>query len=155
MKSLLILSTIICSQLIPGKKNFTEFIDPTGTYILKGEVQKNRIMGHSGEIRVKLLDQNKVALCFYINDGYPDYNAASFMDTLPYEDNTARYNTNPGSGCTLLFFFSYLDAEIEQTYSDPVAGCSFGKGIVVSAFFKRTSYDKPIIQDLSTHGVNP
>src|SRR6516165_8451729 len=100
MKSLLILSTIIC-QLLPGRAQLSEFIDPTGTYILKGEVQKNRIMGHSGEIRAKLLDQNKVALCFYINDGYPDYNAASFMDTLPYEDNTARYNSNRGAGCSL------------------------------------------------------
>ena len=59
------------------------FIDPTGTYLLKGEVKKNKIVGHSGEFRVRLLNANTVAMCLYLNKGEPGYESGFFTrDTL-------------------------------------------------------------------------
>jgi len=149
MKSLFLLFTITCSSLLNTDDGF---IDPTGTYILKGEVQKNKIISHSGEIRVKLLDNGKVAISFYINKGYPGYESVSFVDTLPYADNLAKYNPAAYADCTIIFAFSNKDAEIQQVYTDPQSGC-FGKDILISTFFKKSSSDKPVIQDLSAHGV--
>ena len=132
-----------------------EFVNPTGTYILKGNVQKNRIVTHSGEIRVKLLTRHKVAICFYINKGYPGYEAVSFMDTLTYDDNYfVRYKPAPNADCTVLFSFNNKNAEIQQVYSDPVSGC-FKNDVLISAIFKKFSSEEPVIQDLSVHGVTP
>jgi hypothetical protein len=48
-----------------------DFVNPTGTYILKGEVKNSKIIGHYGELRVCLLDSSTIALCFFVNKGYP------------------------------------------------------------------------------------
>src|SRR5580700_2928717 len=106
MRGLFMLSAILINQLdlsTPPKLSRHSFIDPTGTYILKGTVKKNTIIGHSGEIRVKLLQLNRIALCFYINSGYPDYASGAFMDTLVYEDNLAKYNPVQDRACSILF----------------------------------------------------
>jgi hypothetical protein len=50
-----------------------EFINPTGTYLEKGEIKNSKIIGHSGELRVRLLDSSTIALCFFANKGYPGY----------------------------------------------------------------------------------
>ncbi len=151
MKSLLLL------LMIPAYSNLntgTAFIDPTGTYILKGNVEKNRIVSHSGEIRVKLLSRNSVAIAFYITKGYPDYESLSFVDTLMYDDDHyVRYKPSPTADCTLLFSFSNRNAEIQQIYSDPVSGCGFGNGVLISTVFKKFSNERPVIQDLSGHGA--
>jgi len=131
-----------------------EFIDPTGTYILKGSSEKNKIVSHSGEIRVKLLAHNKVAISFYINKGYPGYESVSFVDTLVYDDNHfVRYKPSPNSDCTVLFLFYRKGAELQQVYSNPESGCNFGNGILISTVFKKFSDEEPVIQDLSAHGV--
>ena len=151
MKSLLVLPMIVLSSFI---NTDNEFIDPTGTYILKGNVEKNKIISHSGEIRVKLLGHSKVAISFYINKGYPGYESLSFGDNLVYDDNHfAHYKPAANADCTVLFLFNHKNAEIQQLYSDPQSGCSFGKGILVSTTFKKFSSEEPIIQDLSAHGV--
>src|SRR5450755_2368449 len=83
------------------------FIDPTGTYILKGATTKNKVVGHSGEIRIKLLGKDRVAMCFYINKGSPGYESGSFLDTLSYnDDNEAVYTPAADPGCAFLFYFS-------------------------------------------------
>jgi len=152
MKSFLLLMLICC-----GFTNADdEFIDPTGTYILKGNIEKNRIVSHSGEIRVKLLQRNRVAICFYLNKGYPGYEFISFVDTLPYDENHyARYKPSPSSDCTVLISFSNKSAELQQVYSDPKSGCDFGNGVLISTNFKKSSREEPIIQDLSAHGITP
>ncbi|MBS1596867.1 MAG: hypothetical protein JST75_01480 [Bacteroidetes bacterium] len=152
MKSFLLLM-MVCSAFI---KSNSDFVDPTGTYILKGNIEKNKIVSHYGEIRVKLLTLDKVAICFYINKGYPGYESISFMDTLMYDDNHfVRYKPSLYADCTVLFLFSNRNAEIQQVYTDPRSGCSFGKGILISTVFKKFSSEQPVIQDLSIHGDIP
>jgi hypothetical protein len=153
MKSLLLFSLITISHLFSFHTPVLEFINPTGTYILKGAIDKNRIMGHSGELRAKLLDSDKVAMSFYINKGYPGYESGSFLDTLAYVDNLARYIPTGDSGCTIIFSFTRWMVEIRQTFNDPQSACGFGDGVMVSAFFKKSSDERPIIQDLSVHGI--
>ncbi|PWT73439.1 MAG: hypothetical protein C5B59_13345 [Bacteroidetes bacterium] len=140
-------------QPVSRSNNHFEFIDPTGTYILKGVVQKNRIIGHSGELRVKLLLQDRIAISFYISSGYPNFASVSFVDTLSYEENSARYFPTGHSGCSLVFCFNYHDVELQQTYTDPVAGCGFANGAVISTSFKKKSAEQPLIQDLSCRGT--
>ena len=155
MKGLVIILAIIIGRLFIPAGLKEEFIDPTGTYILKGTVVKNRITGHSGEMRVKLLDRSKVALCFFISKGYPGYESGSFIDTLLYRDNQALYTPAADSDCTIIFCFSHKVAEIRQIYIDPQCSCGFGRDIMISTFFEKSSGDKPIIQDLSAHGISP
>ena len=110
-------------------------------------------MGHSGELRVKLLGRAKVAMSFYINKGYPGYESGSFMDTMAYVDNLAKYVPAADLGCTIIFSFTSRDAELRQTFSNPQTGCGFANGVMTSAFFHKSSDENPIIQDLSSHGI--
>ena len=153
MKTLLIFSLISIGLSFYSPSMTMEFINPTGTYILKGAIDKNRIMGHSGELRVKLLGRAKVAMSFYINKGYPGYESGSFMDTVAYVDNLAKYVPAADPGCTIIFSFTYRDAELRQTFSNPQSGCGFGNGVMTAALFHKSSDENPIIQDLSLHGI--
>lgn len=129
------------------------FVDPTGTYILKGEVRKNKLTGHSGEIRARLLDHQKVALCLYMNNGYPDYASGAMIDTLDYEEDRTYYQPANDSSCFLVFIFRFNTAEIMEVYSDPHSGCGFAAGIMTPAIFEKSSSDVPVIQDLSKRGL--
>jgi hypothetical protein len=131
---------------------FDQFVDPTGTYILKGSVAKNRVIGHSGEIRVKLLDPGRVAVSFYINRGYPDYAAGSFIDTLPYTTNQARWTPSGDPAYTVVFSFRPRVAETIQLFNGNEARSEFADGVMVSAIFLKYSNEAPIIQDLSARG---
>jgi hypothetical protein len=152
MKGLFLLSAILVFPFVSSTLSWIKprpFADPTGTYILKGTIKKNRIIGHSGEIRVKLLQEGKIALCFFINAGYPGYESGSFLDTLSYNDDRAVYKPTLDPGCSILFCFNNHDVEIVQLYSDPDSKCGFGMGVMISAVFQKYSEDIPIIQDLS------
>ncbi|HMH20932.1 MAG TPA: hypothetical protein VK563_04110 [Puia sp.] len=160
MKGLLLLFVIMGGPFAgPGLRTEAppfSFIDPTGTYILKGQTEKNKTIGHSGEIRVKLLDKDRVAICFYINKGYPGYESGSFMDTLTYnEDNEVVYAPRADQSCSFLFYFSAYAAETMQVYDNPGAGCGFAPGVMASARFSKYSSEPPIIQDLSARGTAP
>src|SRR3982074_1538712 len=127
MKSLLLLFLFMSGQLTdPGRRTGrtpADFVDPTGTYILKGQTEKNKIIGHSGEIRVKLLGKDRVAICFYINKGFPGYESGSFVDTLTYtEDNEAVYTPLADQSCSFLFYFKPYSAETMQVYDNHGAG---------------------------------
>jgi hypothetical protein len=145
MKSLFLL--LLLNTLLPGKS--PSFIDPTGTYILKGEIKKNRIVGHYGELRVRLLDPETVVFCFYLNGGYPDYASVSLMDTSRYDDNRLLYKTSKDTSCSLLLLFNARDVELIEIYSDPQNGCGYGPGLLAPAIFDKKSSEIPIIQDLS------
>jgi hypothetical protein len=151
--ALLLLSELTTS--VPVSPSIRSSIDPTGTYILKGILKKNRITGHSGEIRVKLLAENKIALCFYISSGYPAFESGAFMDTLDYYDSHAEYQPDRDRGCIIQFSFSEFAAETRQLYGDPHSNCGFGKGVMISAVFRKSSNDRPVIQDLSLHRMAP
>lgn len=129
------------------------FINPTGTYILKGDVKKNNITGHFGELRVRLLDSQTVAFCFYLSNGYPDYAAAAMLDTLHYEeDNSIHYRPKRDSTCSLILMFSSRSVELMTIFTDPATSCGFARGIIVPATLQKTSAEIPVIQDLSTRG---
>jgi hypothetical protein len=125
------------------------FIDPTGTYILKGDVKKNNITGHFGELRVRLLDSQTVAFCFYLSSGYPDYKAAAILDTLQYADNSIHYQPKADSTCFFVLTFSARSVELMTVFSDPGSGCGFAPGAIVPATLQKSSSEIPVIQDLS------
>jgi len=147
----------LCQGLLCGvtAQDFigSSFVDPTGTYTLTGTVRKNRVMGHSGEVRVVLLDSSRVAISFYINKGYPNYEAGSMIDTLKYNEDIARYTPSCDSTCTIIFWFTDKTMELRGLYSNPHSGCGFATGVMTAAIFIKTSRDKPVIQDLSAHGI--
>ena len=73
MKALSLLPFLLfCLPTKHSPADVLSFINPTGTYILKGDVKNNNIISHFGELRVHLLDSNTLAFCFYLSNGYPD-----------------------------------------------------------------------------------
>jgi hypothetical protein len=153
MRSLIIISAMLAGySLLPGKP-VTNFIDPTGTYILVGDVKKNLVVSPSGEIRVQLLSNNRLAICFYMNKGYPGYQSGAFTDTLDYAENEARYTPRIDTNCTIVFTFSLRKVELMTLYKDPHCTCGFDPGVLTATTFTKTSGDKPIIQDLAIRRV--
>ena len=147
---------MVCGSLQAQSPPNAGFIDPTGTYILKGFVDKNQIMGQYGEIRIKMLSHEALALCFFINSGYPDYQTGAFVDTIPYkEDNLALAKPGPLADCRILFCFTPKALQTSLMYTDPASNCGFPKGVLVPAYFYKYSSAVPIIQDLSKHGLGP
>ena len=151
MKYLFSLSLLFSFCIISVHAQY-EYVDPTGTYLLKGTTKKQQIMDHHGEIRVKLISEGKVAICLYINKGYPGYESGALMDTLEYSDNQVNFSHLKDPGCSVYVHFTRKEAEIRQKYSDPQSGCGFEKGVLISAVFPKTSGDIPQIQDLSRRG---
>jgi hypothetical protein len=130
------------------------FVNPTGTYLLKGEVKNNKIFGHSAEMRVRLLDTITVAICLYLNKGYPGYESGNFLDTLHYEDNRVSYHPVGDSSCSIYFAFDEKTVEIFEVLTDPHSGCGFLPGVLVPAILEKTTSDNPVIQDLSGRSSN-
>jgi hypothetical protein len=130
-----------------------DFIDPTGTYLLKGEVKNGQIIGHSGELRVRLLNVHTVAMCLYLDKGYPGHESGSLLDTLLYEDNRFIYIPTNDSSCAVYFAFDVKTVEISQSMTDLRAGCGFRPGVLVPSRFEKVSSEIPIIQDLSKRDV--
>ncbi|HTR31197.1 MAG TPA: hypothetical protein VMH27_18125 [Puia sp.] len=150
MKNILFLSFFFLGQGQLGVD--PDFINPTGTYLLKGEVKNSKIIGHYGELRVRLMDTNRVALSYYVNKGYPGYESGSFIDTLYYEDNRAIYKPINDSSCAIYFVFQDRSVEISQEVADLHSGCGFGPGVMIPAILEKTSSEIPVIQDMSPHG---
>jgi hypothetical protein len=100
-----------------------------------------------------LLDSSRVAISFYINKGYPNYEAGSMIDTLIYNEDIARYTPSCDSTCTIIFWFSDKTMELRGLYSNPHSSCGFATGVMTAAIFAKTSREKPVIQDLSAHGI--
>ncbi len=124
-------------------------IDPTGTYILRGEKYKGEIKGNHGEVRIKLLSDSLVAITMYSNKGYPDYTSASFTDTIEYTNNRAIHFSKTDSSCQIVFAFDMNGLEIKQMYTDPASTCGFEKGTIPLGYIAKYSSAVPIIQPLS------
>jgi len=153
MNSLLLFPVLLLSSIFTNHGPLREAIDPTGTYTLTGTVKKNKVIGHSGEIRVLLLSENRAAFCFYINRGYPGYESGALVDTLVYDENMMRYSPSADTACTIIFRFTNRTAEIMQIYTNPHSSCGFSTGVMTPLLFQKTSTAKPVIQDLSAHGI--
>jgi hypothetical protein len=150
MKSLFLL--LLCFVHPPFPKEEPSFIDPTGTYILRGDIKKNNIVGHFGEMRVRLLDRRTAAFCFYINNGYPNFASGAALDTLSYDDNRLQFRPAKDSGCFLVLTFGVKSVEIMEVYGNPRSGCGFAPGVMDAATFRKISSEIPVIQDLSDRG---
>ena len=125
------------------------FINPTGTYILKGEKNKGEIVGNFAEIRFKLLSDSLLAVTMYCNKGYPEYTSGSLTDTITYSDNRAVLYVKSEPSCQIHFSFSTDGLSIKQIYSDPASTCGFGKGVVPLGFIEKHSSETPVIQSIS------
>ena len=124
-------------------------INPTGTYILKGMLKKNIIVGQNGEIRAKLLAENKLAISFYLNNGSPNFESASFSDTFFYFDNRINYHSLKDTDCTITFVFNATYVETYFIHSTPECSCGFYKGVIIPAVFEKSSSDIPVIKNIS------
>ena len=124
-------------------------LNPTGTYLLKGEKHKGEIIGNFAELRVKLIDDSLVAIAMYCNTGYPDYHSASFTDTVSYTENRAVYTSKYDASCQLVFAFEATGLSIKQIYTDPASTCGFGKGVMPLGFVAKYSSEIPIIQPIT------
>jgi hypothetical protein len=147
MKSLFLL--LLCCAHAPLPKAAPTFIDPTGTYVLRGDIKKNNITGHYGEIRVRLLNKNTAAFCFYISNGYPNFLSGAFLDTVGYDDNRFLFRPAKDAGCALVLTFSLHDVDIMEVLYDPQSGCGLAPGVMQAATFQKVSSEVPVIQDLS------
>ena len=152
MRSLFLLSLLLLGAAPRRSLQIPFYIDPTGTYILKGVVKKNNITGHFGEMRVRLLDQQTAAFCFYINDGFPEFASAAIEDTLRYMDDKIQYKPVSDSTCSIIFFFNLRKVELMEIYTDPHSGCGFGRGVLAPVTLEKVSSEIPVIQDLSKRG---
>lgn len=137
------------SQVCLGQPAREAEINPTGTYLFKGEKHRHEIKGHYGEIRVKLVTDSLVALAMYSNNGYPEYSSASFTDTVVYSDNKAVYRSKADPSCQKVFSFEAVGVHIKQIYTNPASTCGFEKGVMPLGFIPKHSSDTPIIQAIS------
>ena len=126
--------------------------NPTGTYV-RGDGLKHGDTGkkgYFGEIRVKHIGNNKIAVAFYVNSGKPAYNSGSFVDTLTYNNGKATYALSKfDSSCRIHFTFStsrLLIRQISKVYPSP---CGFGWDVIATGSYKKRSSRLPEIVDIS------
>lgn len=124
------------------------FVNPTGTYILKGQRQGGEIVGNFAEIRIKLVSDSSVAVAMYCNKGYPEYTSATLTDTITYIGNMAVY-TRSNEFCRIQFDFDPHRLHIKRIYTDPSSTCGFGKGVLPLGFIKKHSSSIPLMQPIS------
>jgi hypothetical protein len=91
--------------LIQCKTSGVEKFDTTGTYKLGNYNPESaeEIREYFGEIQVKQIDADKIAMTFMINKGAPGYNSGSFIDTLIVKNKVANYRTPLDESCKITF----------------------------------------------------
>ena len=77
---------------------------------------------------------------------------AALRGTLTYADNLAVY-VSKDSACMLRFYFRQNGVELVHVFSQSGSDCGFPPGVLIGAFFRKTSSGIPVIQDLSGHKV--
>lgn len=139
---------IFLQSLAQDQAEKSVFINPTGTYILKGKKSGKEIRGNFAEIRVKLLDHQTIALSSYFNRGYPEYSSEAFLDTLPYTFNTSSFIHDVDPYCKIVFRFTNADVELLYVFPDNGHNCVFSNSTIAVGKIDK-SYDAvPIIVEL-------
>jgi hypothetical protein len=123
--------------------------NPTGTYRL-GHYSTKRTGKYFGEIQIKQLDGQKIAISFYVNKGAPSYNSGSFVDTLNCNGDLAIYATQHDPSCKITFKFAKPGVQVTEQADDFNSGCGFGYAVVANGFFKRVSTQVPVMKDIGT-----
>ena len=130
-----------------------QYINPTGTYSLvsKAKTQHGEIYGPTGDIQVKALSKNKLAMVLGINMGAPAYNSGTLIDTLTYSDNTCFYKgDNDDPSCRITFAFTSTGIKVSQKQADLNYGCGFGHGVFADGFYKKESGKVPVLKNPQT-----
>jgi hypothetical protein len=124
-------------------------IKPTGTYILgKGLNDRNNSQkGNRGEIRVKKVEANKIAIAVYAINGY---DSGDFIDTLTLKNNQAIYsNARFDSSCRIYLKFTPAKLIVKQTSKVHPSPCGFGWNADISGVYKKVSDKLPVIRDIT------
>ena len=144
------LGLIVLFLLIQGLSKGQTFINPTGTYELdsKTKIKDGDTYGYFGEINVKLIDSNKIAMIFYICKGAPSYNSGSFVDTLLYHNNIAIYKDKYDTvkSCKVIFTFSNTKIKLQES-ANYAYGLCWGQGVVAFGNFRKINSKVPVIKD--------
>ncbi|MCW9705434.1 hypothetical protein [Fodinibius salsisoli] len=151
MKKLFYLSVLIivvgCSSAVINQPNY---VDPTGTYELESDTREegDEVYGYTGRIQVKRVTVNKILMTFGINEGAPNYNSGSFVDTLAYQNNRAVYRADPAidPSCIITFEFTGENVTVKEEADNYTAGCGFGYGVVANGIFEKTASEEPTLR---------
>ena len=124
----------------------------TGFYDLESKTEKKGedIFGYMGQVIVKSLGNNKIAINLNVNRGAPSYNMGILVDTLEVKNNQAIYETKEESDgpCRLIFTFYKRGVKINHMAEDYNFSCGFGHAVIASGFYKRTSSKIPTDEEL-------
>jgi hypothetical protein len=158
-----VLFLTVCLTTIGQVRKATNFINPTGSYKLdsKTTVKNGDTYGYFGDIDIKLLDNSRIAISFFVCKGAPGYNMGTFIDTLTYQNNIAIHTTpEDDTTCRIKFTVTKKGITVEQYQANLNFGCAFGHAVFADGFYKKTSSKIPIIADLEdkyngTNGILP
>ncbi|UZH54935.1 hypothetical protein JRG66_13340 [Salinimicrobium tongyeongense] len=148
-----LLSLVLMLSLISCKSSHVDTFDPSGTYKLGNfdPESADDIKGYFGEIQVKQIAADKVAMTFMINKGAPAYNYGAFMDTLSIENKVAIYRTPEfDESCTITFRFDPEGVKVHEETDNYNSGCGFGHAVVANGYFKKTTSEIPVLRNPMT-----
>lgn len=115
------------------------YLDPTVTYNFdRPAIEKEgEIYGYFGNIRVKNLCKDQIAMTFMINKGALSYNSGSFIDTLMYRESQPIYtDTEMDPSCKITFNFDSNGVTVKEETDDFNFGCGFGYAVAADGFYK-------------------
>jgi len=129
------------------------YINPSGTYKMVSRITQKGVdfYGYSGHIQVKVLSETKIVMTFDVNKGAPSYNSGTFVDTLDYIENKAKFKTpliDPS--CEISFVFSNKGITVKEIAKNYNCACGFGHGVVADGFYSKTSTEEPVLKDPAT-----
>lgn len=101
--------------------------------------------GYYGDMRVKLIDRNKVVIDWNLNIGAPSYDNGVINDTLAYQNNKAVYKSEEDSTCRIDFIFYKNKVVVTEKTADYNSGCGFGHGVVGNGTYRKISGRVPEI----------
>lgn len=124
-------------------------LNPTGTYKMgTGPDDNYNVTNKSrGEIRIKKINNTKIAIALYAIIGY---DVADLVDTLTFKNGKAVYQGNRSdSTCRIYFEFSKSKVLVKQTSNEHPSPCGFGWNADASGTYRKQSAKVPIITDLA------
>jgi hypothetical protein len=112
-------------------------VDPTGTYAYTFEKD-----GPSGQIYIKQLIGNQIAVAMDANRGAPSYNMATVAKiTLKIRNNQAVYTSREFGKCTIKLHF--FEGGVSIAYVGDDYECGFGNAATVTGNYVKTSSQPP------------
>ena len=132
-----------------GQSKNSISLNPTGSYKLdlKTIEKKGETYGYFGDIKIKLLDQSKIAITLFVCKGAPGYHSGALWDTIEYKNNIAVYIPENDSTCKITFTFKRSGITVIQYQSNLNNGCGFGQGVFADGYYRKVSAKIPIIKD--------